>query len=305
MSSLTVVAPERSVVSSLWMAFLAVSVVALGFFAPSGLALLGFLGLVIVLHEAGHLVVARMVGMKPTEFFWGFGPEIFAFQHRGCRYGVKALSLGGYVKLEGMTPSAELPEGFDEASTYRAAGHGGRLATILAGPLVNIGTGMIAFALSVKLGGAGWVDSMKAGPVDAWLIVTGTVDALATWATNLTGYAAAVLDFSGQTEPPVRFLSPVAQAEVSGWAVSNGTRTSLLWFGVLSVAIGALNLLPLPPLDGSHAAVVVVEWVIHRVKSLREVRIDVNRLLPLAYLTLAILITLSLSALVLDLRATV
>ena len=57
-------------------------------------------------HELGHLLLARRAGMKPTEFFWGFGPEVFAIEHNGCRYGLKALFLGGYVKLWGMTPTS-------------------------------------------------------------------------------------------------------------------------------------------------------------------------------------------------------
>ena len=78
--------------------------------------------------------------------------------------------------------------------------------------------------------------------------------------------------------------------------------TALRWFGILSCAVGIVNLLPLPPLDGAHAAVAAVEGVMNRLRPRRLVRLDVARLVPLAYLTVAVLVFLSISALVLDLR---
>ncbi|MGB5757762.1 MAG: site-2 protease family protein, partial [Acidimicrobiales bacterium] len=127
-----------------WLAATVVSLVGLGLLAPSGLYLIGFLGVIIITHEVGHFVVARRSGMVPTELFWGFGPEVVAVRIGGCRYGIKALFLGGYVKLEGLTPTSVVPDGFAEPGTYRAASHRGRLATILAGPTVNLVTAFVA-----------------------------------------------------------------------------------------------------------------------------------------------------------------
>jgi membrane-associated protease RseP (regulator of RpoE activity) len=278
------------------------AVLAAGWWAPDGLALLGFLGIVILGHEVGHLLVARRAGMAPTELYWGFGPEVIGFERNGCRYGIRALFVGGYVRLEGMTPSASLPEGFAEAGTYRAASHRGRLATILAGPAVNLVMAAMAFTVAGLLEGASLGGALLAGAADTGHVVTGTADALWTWVSNLGGYLASVLDRTGSTPAPVRFMSPVTQAEVSGWALESGPATTLRWFGILSCAVGAVNLLPLPPLDGAHALAASVEAAIQRVRPGRSVRLDVNRLLPLAYFTVAALVFLSVSALVLDLR---
>lgn len=271
-------------------------------FAPSGLWLLLFIGIIVLCHEAGHLVVARRAGMRPTEFFWGFGPEIIAFEHNGCRYGVKAIFLGGYVKLHGMTPTSELPAGFAEQHTYRGASHGGRLATILAGPVVNLVMAVVAFAVAARLAGGSVGGSALTGFDHLWFVIAGTGEALWTWVTSIGTYVGSVFDSSGATEAPVRFMSPVSQAEVTGGAVADGWITSLRWFGILSCAIGAVNLLPLPPLDGAHALVAASEWVSQKVRRDRSVRVDVRRLEPLAYLTVFVLVGLSLSALVLDLR---
>lgn len=292
---------ERVNVSPLWGAAAVASLLTLAVFASDGLLLLAFLGVVIVAHEAGHLVVARRAGMRPTEFFWGFGPEVIAVTVGDCRYGIKAVFLGGYVKLLGMTPSSEVPDDYDESLTYRAASHRGRLATILAGPFVNIAMAAIAFAAAAALQGASPATALATGLGDVWFVIDGTAQALWLWVSNLGSYAASVFD-PGAAEPPVRFMSPVSQAEVSGWAVDAGPITTLRWFAILSCAVGAVNLLPLPPLDGSHALVAAVEGIVQRFKRWRSVSVDVARLLPLAYLTVTVLVLLSLSALVLDIR---
>lgn len=285
-----------------WLAVAVASLLALAIWAPSGLYLIGFLGVIIVTHELGHLLAARRAGMVPTEFFWGFGPEVIAIQVGPCRYGLKALFLGGYVKLEGMTPTSTIPEDFDEADTYRAATHRGRLATILAGPAVNLSMAVVAFALAALLRGETLPSSVIAGFVDVWRVIAATGEALWIWATNVGGYASALFDGSGNTEAPVRFLSPVGQADVSQQAVDLGLATSLQWFAILSSAVGGINLLPLPPLDGSHAVVAGAEGLYQRLRSDKLVRFDVARLVPLAYLTIGVLVMLSVSALILDVR---
>ena len=275
---------------------------ALGAADPSGLYLLGFLGVIIVTHEAGHLVVARLSGMRPTEFYWGFGPEVFSIQIGDCRYGLKTLFLGGYVKIEGMTPTSEIPEGFPEQGTYRAASHLRRLLTILAGPGVNIATAIAAFGLVELRRGATLGESLGIAVSLVNLVITATAASLGRLVTQIGAYLSAVFDLSGATEAPVRFLSPVGQATISGNVVEQGVGASLQWFGILACAVGAINLLPLPPLDGSHAVAAVAEWVVQRVRRDRSISFNVTKLVPVAYATLGILVALSLTALVLDLR---
>ncbi len=287
-------------VSPVWGAVALASLVALALLAPSGLWLLAFLGVVILVHELGHLLVAQRVGMRPTEFFWGFGPEIVAFQRGDLRIGLKAVFLGGYVKIPGMTPTEKLADGVDEAGTYRAASHAGRMVTILAGCVVNLVCALVAFGLANYLEGAAALGAVGSAFDDLWFVISGTGQALWTWVTDITSYLGATVTGS---EPPVRFMSPVAQAEVTAQAVEAGTVTALRWFGILSCAIGAINLLPLPPLDGGHAASIVIERVLQIVRRDRAIRFDLRVLNPLAYATVFVLVGLSLSALVMDLRS--
>src|SRR5215212_298152 len=55
-------------------------------------------------HEFGHLLTAKMFGMKARRYFVGFGPTLWSFRRGETEYGVKALPLGGFVKIVGMTP---------------------------------------------------------------------------------------------------------------------------------------------------------------------------------------------------------
>ncbi|MDQ3163926.1 MAG: site-2 protease family protein [Actinomycetota bacterium] len=60
------------------------------------------LGLLILIHEAGHFFVARAVGMNPRKFYIGFPPALVKTRRGGIEYGIGAIPLGGYVKIPGM-----------------------------------------------------------------------------------------------------------------------------------------------------------------------------------------------------------
>ncbi len=105
-----------------------------------------FLGLllVILIHELGHYLVGRVFGFRILEYFVGFGPRLWSFTKGGIEYGVKALPLGGYVKIAGMNPFVnDVPEG-DESRSYGAKPVWQRALTIAAGPLSHL---LVAFVL--------------------------------------------------------------------------------------------------------------------------------------------------------------
>lgn len=61
----------------------------------------------IMLHEYGHFFTARWFGIRADRFFLGFGPTLWSFQRGETEYGVKALPLGGFVRIKGMSPLDE------------------------------------------------------------------------------------------------------------------------------------------------------------------------------------------------------
>ncbi|MFI5027898.1 MAG: M50 family metallopeptidase [Solirubrobacterales bacterium] len=103
---------------------------------------LGF-SLLIVLHEAGHFFAAKATGMRVERFFLFFGPTIWSFKRGETEYGVKAIPLGGYVKISGMTQEEDLPPEVADRAYYRQPVWK-RIVVIGAGPAVNI---VLAFVI--------------------------------------------------------------------------------------------------------------------------------------------------------------
>jgi len=64
---------------------------------------------VVMVHESGHFFAAKYFNFKATQFFVGFGPTLFSRKRGETEYGVKALPLGGFVKIVGMNPYEEIP----------------------------------------------------------------------------------------------------------------------------------------------------------------------------------------------------
>jgi regulator of sigma E protease len=106
------------------------------------LIFLGF-SLLIILHEAGHFFAAKATGMRVERFFLFFGPTIWSFKRGETEYGVKAIPLGGYVKITGMNPEEEIPPEVEERAYYRQPVWK-RIVAVAAGPAVNI---VLAFAI--------------------------------------------------------------------------------------------------------------------------------------------------------------
>ena len=61
----------------------------------------------IALHELGHMIPAKRFGVRVSEYFVGFGPTVWSRRGKETEYGVKAIPLGGYVRLVGMIPPEE------------------------------------------------------------------------------------------------------------------------------------------------------------------------------------------------------
>lgn len=92
------------------------------------------LGLLIALHELGHLLAARMLGIRVARYSVGFGPVLFEFKRGETSYVLSALPLGGYTRVVGMDPSE--PE-VNHPDSYASRSPWQRLWVVAAGPLIN------------------------------------------------------------------------------------------------------------------------------------------------------------------------
>lgn len=106
------------------------------------LAVLAAFLLLIGSHEGGHFSIAKLVGMRVHEFSIGFGMRIWSTVRGDTLYALRAVPLGGYVRLGGMEPGEyDLPDGFHHKPALA------RLAVLFAGPLANFLTASILLAL--------------------------------------------------------------------------------------------------------------------------------------------------------------
>jgi len=94
----------------------------------------------IVFHELGHYLAARMFGLKPKAFSVGMGPEIAGFTDRhGTRWKIAPIPLGGYVKFHGeLHPGAGTPEEAAHPESFSRLARWKRAVVIFAGPFVNM-----------------------------------------------------------------------------------------------------------------------------------------------------------------------
>jgi len=100
------------------------------------LAFAGFAAL-IILHEFGHFVAAKAVGMRVERFALFFPPLLWKVRRGETEYGVGAIPLGGYVRITGMNPNEELPPELEHRAYYNQAVWK-RIVVIAAGPIMNV-----------------------------------------------------------------------------------------------------------------------------------------------------------------------
>lgn len=105
------------------------------------------LGILITVHELGHFLVAKAIGIGVERFSIGFPPKMFGFTWGETEYCVSWIPLGGYVKLKGENPE-EADENPDDPKHFMSRPAYQRAAVIIAGPLMNL---IFAFLLAPLL----------------------------------------------------------------------------------------------------------------------------------------------------------
>lgn len=97
--------------------------------------IIGF-GIMVFVHELGHFIAAKQVGIEVETFSLGWGRKIVGFDYKGTNYRISMLPLGGYCKLKGEDPYSPQEQRAD--GTFFAASPWKRIVTSAAGPLANV-----------------------------------------------------------------------------------------------------------------------------------------------------------------------
>ena len=218
------------------------------------------LGFLVLIHEAGHFLVARLCKIKVSEFAIGFGPLIWSKETEKTKYSLRLIPLGGYVNMLGEEERSEEEGSFSKASIPK------RIAIVAAGGLVNIIFAILLYIVLVT-------------------IVTGNFGTAvsSTGAFIMSMVESIKLLFTGGVTVD-NLMGPIGISEVV--AQTSGFMDFLYIMALVSMSLGVTNLLPFPPLDGGKILIYIIEAI--RRKPLKE-----NFELKLQMIGFLVLITLS------------
>lgn len=219
-------------------------------FIISAIKIIFLLGFLILIHESGHFLVAKLCKVKVNEFAIGFGPIIWKKQGEETKYALRLIPLGGFVSMEGEDEASDAEGSFSKASIPR------RIAIVIAGATVNIVFGLLAyFILMVCI----------AKPIEN------------TFLNHVLFGVTQTLEFCGSIIESLKTLitnglntdQMMGIVGISGVVVStNGFKEFIYILSLVSVSLGVTNLLPIPALDGGKLVILLIEAI--RKKPLKQ-----------------------------------
>ena len=115
----------------------------------SFLAFLFVLGVLIFVHELGHFLMARRIGVRVLTFSLGFGPKLLSTRRGDTEYRVSAIPLGGYVKMAGENPEDARTGASDE---FLSKGKWQRFQVLVMGPVMNLVLAFVVMAVVLYQG---------------------------------------------------------------------------------------------------------------------------------------------------------
>jgi membrane-associated protease RseP (regulator of RpoE activity) len=113
------------------------------------LAFLFVLGVLVFVHELGHFLAARRIGVRVLTFSLGFGPKLLSTKRGDTEYAISAIPLGGYVKMAGESvedPRSGAPDEFLSKTKWQ------RFQVLIMGPVMNILLAVIVMAIVLAQG---------------------------------------------------------------------------------------------------------------------------------------------------------
>lgn len=230
-------------------------------FIITAIKIIIILGFLVLIHEGGHFLVARLCKIKVKEFAIGFGPTIWKKETENTKYAIRLIPLGGFVNLLGEEEVTKEEGSFSEASIPK------RIAIVAAGGLVNILFAIIVYSILI-------------------LVLTGDFLTSITSAGNLiiAMFDSIKMLFTGGFTAD-NLMGPIGISEVV--AQTSGIIDFLYIMALISLSLGVTNLLPFPPLDGGKILIYIIE-AIRRKPLKQDFELKIQLIGFLALITLSI-----------------
>ena len=213
-------------------------------FIITALKIIFLLGFLIIIHEGGHFLVAKLCKVRVNEFSIGFGPKLWSKQGKETKYELRLIPFGGFVNMEGEEEHSEKEGSFSKASIPK------RFAIIVAGALVNILFGILAYIILLM--------------VRYYTVVETNIIESISYAFSSTGtliyamFDSIIQLFSGNVSIN-DMVGPVGISQMI--SKTSGLSQFIYLLALISVSLGITNLLPFVPLDGGKALLLIIEAI--------------------------------------------
>lgn len=216
-------------------------------FIINAIKIIFLLGFLILIHEGGHFLVARLCKVKVNEFAIGFGKIIWQKQGKETKYTLRMIPLGGFCNMEGEAEESDEEGSFSKASVWK------RMAIVVAGATVNILFGIFVYFILVST----VIIQFKEPTMD-------TILNRLTYGAQYTGtFIISIFDsvktlFTGGIATD-QMVGIVGISEVV--VKTTGVINYIYLLAVISVSLGVTNLLPIPALDGGKILILLIEVI--------------------------------------------
>lgn len=206
--------------------------------------ILGF-GLLIGFHEASHMLVSKLFGVKVNKFALGFGTILLSKKIGETSYELRLLPLGGFVQCHGENPESKVKRGFFSLPWYK------RALIALAGPIASLFLGFLM--LYVILVCNGWPLLIAFGK--ALSIVGFVFKTTFQFFTGSLPHTLQAASANNGVSGPVMIVKVLADGLKQSWSMF------FYILSMVSLSLGMFNLLPLPMLDGGHVFLYTLEGI--------------------------------------------
>ena len=216
-------------------------------FLINAIKIIFLLGFLIIIHEGGHFLVAKLCKVKVNEFAIGLGKIIWQKQGKETKYTLRLIPLGGFCSMEGEDTESDEEGSFSKASVWK------RIAIVLAGATVNILFGILVYYVLISSVGIQFVD-----PAKDTILNRAYYGAKYTGEFILSIFESIKMLFTGGLATD-QMVGIVGISEVV--VQTSGILNYLNLLAVISVSLGVTNLLPIPALDGGKIVILLIEVI--------------------------------------------